>query len=230
MATPAAIGTRAIDSPNSRSRATPSGRTVMVASWTSSISAAAEVNHLSCWRSTPSDRRKRSTTETTEAAIQAARTPRSPAPRRVTAAMARPPVTATGRQRGDGSRAVGNSSGVNTKIRPRIGSHHPKNQAAAAATGSDPGAVRYVYSAPVGGDHRPDDHEGREGQHQGQVEARLLLDVAVGVRQRDGQVPGGEHRQQAPGDPGRARTHGRTLAADRPGIVTAGRPTRRPRG
>ena len=56
--------------------------------------------------------------------------------------IASAPVTATGRQWGDGRRPVGNSSGVNTKIRPRIGSHHHENQAVRAAPGNDPGRVR----------------------------------------------------------------------------------------
>jgi hypothetical protein len=61
--------------------------------------------------------------------------------------MASRPATATGRQRGDGSRPVGNSSRVKTKIRPRMGSHHQENQAARAAPGSDPWRVTRAYSA-----------------------------------------------------------------------------------
>ena len=64
------------------------------------------MNHLSCWRSTPWERRKRSPTETTEATMQVASTPSRTAPRTVTATIASPPVTATGRQRDDGSRPV----------------------------------------------------------------------------------------------------------------------------
>ena len=41
MATPAAIGTKAMDSPNSTSLATPSGRRVKVTTLATSISAAA---------------------------------------------------------------------------------------------------------------------------------------------------------------------------------------------
>jgi hypothetical protein len=57
------------------------------------------------------------------------------------------PSTATGRQRADGSRPVGNSSRVNTKISPSTGSHHHWNQAATAPPGSGPGRVTRAYSA-----------------------------------------------------------------------------------
>jgi hypothetical protein len=63
------------------------------------------------------------------------------------AATPNAPSAATGRQRADGSRPVGNSSSVNTKIRPSTGCHHHWNQAASAAPGNDPGRVTSANSA-----------------------------------------------------------------------------------
>jgi hypothetical protein len=58
------------------------------------------------------------------------------------AAVTAPASQATGRQRGDSSRPVGNSSGVNTTARATVGYQLDQaNQVATMAPGSDPGRV-----------------------------------------------------------------------------------------
>jgi hypothetical protein len=60
---------------------------------------------------------------------------------RQTAATARAPAQATGRQRGEGERPVGNSRGRNTTVRATVTnqSQVPPGQATAAAAGRVPG-------------------------------------------------------------------------------------------
>ena len=58
------------------------------------------------------------------------------------AADAAPASQATGRQRGDSSRPVGNNKGVNTNASARVGYHGQEAyQAARTAPGSEPGRV-----------------------------------------------------------------------------------------
>jgi hypothetical protein len=53
-----------------------------------------------------------------------------------------PASQATGRQRGESSRPVGNNKGVNTSVRAVTSHHgHEPYQAARIAPGSDPGRV-----------------------------------------------------------------------------------------
>jgi hypothetical protein len=60
----------------------------------------------------------------------------------VRTAVVTPASQATGRQRGDSSRPVGNSKGVKISVRARIRNHcHDPYQAARIAPGSDPGRV-----------------------------------------------------------------------------------------
>ena len=59
------------------------------------------------------------------------------------AAIAAAAATATGRQRADSSRPVGNSSGVNTSTSASVGYHHHElYQAARTTPGAEPGRVR----------------------------------------------------------------------------------------
>jgi hypothetical protein len=58
-------------------------------------------------------------------------------------AVTLPASQATGRQRGDSSRPVGNSSGVKTTASATVGIQvHQAHQAATIAPGSEPGRVR----------------------------------------------------------------------------------------
>ena len=66
----------------------------------------------------------------------------SRAPNTINAAVAAPASQATGRQRGESSRPVGNSKGVKISARAMAGAHgHDPYQAARIAPGSDPGRV-----------------------------------------------------------------------------------------
>jgi hypothetical protein len=62
---------------------------------------------------------------------------------------------------------------------------------------------------PVGHDHRTHDHERREGQRQGSLLGRVLLEVAVGHHEGQPHADADqEDRQHGPGHPGPAPAHG----------------------
>jgi hypothetical protein len=130
------------------------------------------VNHLSCWRSTPRERLKRTVNEITEASphrsargktafsrgpvawnragcsINCPRNCQSEAAIHAKIAIGTALIHATQRHRGEGARPVGNNRGKKTRVRKSPGNQtHAESHATSAPRGSEPGSVTSAYVA-----------------------------------------------------------------------------------